>query len=202
MIAALREATKSFSTSSIVSASLMSEVVYLVKMSIRSFWPKHQLGDRHPLAGGADEVLLAGGADQVGVGVAVAHVLQRLFPAEQLVAGLDVDFRILFGGRQAGVGVVVAAVDVDVDAVDRVDRADEAEEVDVDDVVDRQAGQFLDHPQGQFRAAVGVGGVELVGAEAGDFDLEVARDRHQRDRVAVGVEAQQHRRVRAPRVFL
>ena len=57
-------------------------------------------------------------------------------------------------GRHADVRVVVAAVDVDVDAVDRVDRADEAEEVDVDDVVDRQAGQFLDHLQGQFRPAV------------------------------------------------
>ena len=162
----------------------MSEVVYLVKMSIRLALVDDQVLDRDLLAGGADEVLLAGGADEVGVGVAVAHVLQRFFAAEQLVAGLDVDFRVLLGGRHAGVGVVVAAVDVDVDAADRVDGADEAEEVDVDDVVDRQPGQLLDHLQGQLRPAVGVGGVELFGPEAGDFDLEVARDRHHRDRVA------------------
>ena len=75
----------------------MSEVVYSVKMSIRSLRPRTQLVDRHPLAGVADEVLLARRADQVGVGVAVAHVLQRFFAAEQLVAGLDVDFGIFFG---------------------------------------------------------------------------------------------------------
>ena len=156
---------------------------------------EHQVLHRHPLAGGADEVLLAGGANEVGVGVPVAHVLQRLFAAEQLVAGLDVDFGIFFGGFR--VRVVVAPVDVDVDAIDRIDGADEAEEVDVDHVVDRQTGQFLDHAQGQFGAAVAVGGVELVGADAGDFDLQVTRDRHQRDRVSVGVEAEQHRRVGA-----
>ena len=43
MIAALREAMKSFITCSIVSVSLMSEVVYLVKMSTRSFWPSTSL---------------------------------------------------------------------------------------------------------------------------------------------------------------
>ena len=77
----------------------MSEVVYSVKMSISSLLAEHQVVDRHPLAGGAEEVLLAGGADEIGVGVAVAHVLQRPFAADQLVAGLHVDFRILFGGR-------------------------------------------------------------------------------------------------------
>ena len=169
MIAALREAMNSFSTSqhrlrvADVGGRVVGEDVDQFVAA------EDELVDRHPLAGGAEEVLLARGADQVGVGVAVAHVLQRLFAAEQLVAGLDVDFGIFFGGRDADVRVVVAAVDVDVDAVDRVDGADEAEVVDVDDVVDRQPGQFLDHLQGQFRAAVGVGGVELFRSRSRGF---------------------------------
>ena len=169
MIVALREATKSFRTCSIVSASLMSDVVYSVKMSISWCLSRTRSATGTRCAGVAEEVLLARGADEVGVGVAVAHVLQRLFAAEQLIAGLDVDFRILFGRREAVVRVVVAAVDVDVDAADRVDRADEAEVVDVDDVVDRQPGQFLDHLQGQLRAAVGEGGVELFGPDSRGF---------------------------------
>ena len=102
MIAALRESMNSFSTSTIVSVSLMSEVVYSVKMSISVVRASRtQVPDRHALAGGAEEVLLAGRADEVRVGVAVAHVLQRLLAAHQLVAGLDVDFGVLFGGRDA-----------------------------------------------------------------------------------------------------
>ena len=87
----------------------------------------------------ADEVLLAGDAHEVGVGVAVAHVVERRLAAQLLVAGLDVDVAYC-GGGQPGILVVVAAVDVDVDAADRVDDAAEALEVDVDDVVDRDPG--------------------------------------------------------------
>ena len=143
----------------------------------------------------ADEVLLARGADEVVVLVAEADVLQRLEAAETLVAGLDVDL------RDAGVGRdVVAAVDVDVDAVDRIDGVGEAGEVDVDDVVDVEPGEPLDDLQGQLRPTGAVGGVELVDPDPRDVDPEVAGDRHQGDRVAVRVDVQQDRRVRAARV--
>ena len=78
----------------------MSEVVYSVKISISLLRSSDQIRDRDPLAGGAEEVLLARGADDVGVGVAVAHVLQRPSAAHHLVARLHVDLRVLFGGRQ------------------------------------------------------------------------------------------------------
>ena len=43
----------------------------------------------------AQEVLLARRAHEVGVGVAEAHVVQRLRAAELLVAGADVDLGVL-----------------------------------------------------------------------------------------------------------
>ena len=43
----------------------------------------------------AQEVLLARGAHEVGVGVAEAHVVERVLAAQPLVAGLDVDRRVL-----------------------------------------------------------------------------------------------------------
>ena len=78
----------------------------------------------------------------------------------------------------------------------------EAAEVHVDDVVDleRLAGlleQLLDRLDRQARAAELVGGVDLVRAVAGDLDLEVARHRHHRGRLLVGVEADEDDRVRA-----
>ncbi len=133
------------------------------------------------LLGLAQEVLLARGAHEVGVLVAEAHVLQRLVAAHALIAGRDVDVRVL---RRV---VVVGAVDVRVDAADRVDRAAEAGEVDVDDVVDRQPGQRLDRVERQLRPAEVIGRVDLVHPVAGDLHLEVARQRHHRDRALVRV---------------
>ena len=66
----------------------MSEVVYLVKMSIS--WcarREDQLRRAAPAPRLAEEVLLAGGADEVVVRVAVADVLERLVAAHPLVAG-------------------------------------------------------------------------------------------------------------------
>ena len=53
-----------------------------------------------------------------------------------------------------------------------------------------------------FGAAVGVGGVDARGAVAGDLDAQVARDREQRRRAAVRVQAHEDQRVRARRVAL
>src|SRR5215218_26124 len=137
----------------------------------------------------AEQVLLADAAYEVGVLVAEARVLERLVAAHLLVAGRDVDV-----GELGGV-VVVAAVDVRVDATDRVDRLLEALEVDVDHVVDREAGQPLDRVRGELRAADRVGGVELVDAVARDLDLEVARQRHHRRRLLLRIEAHEDDRV-------
>ena len=98
LIGASRASTNSFSTSSISPASSMSEVVCSVKMSISSLRSaKSDLGG-DLLARLAQEVLLAGGADDVVVGVAVAGVVERVEPAERLVAGLDVDLLVVLGG--------------------------------------------------------------------------------------------------------
>ena len=150
---------------------------------------------RHLGACLAQEGLLARRADDVVVGVAVAREGERVEPAERLVAGLQVDLGVVGGARVGPVLVEVAVVDVDVDAADRVDGAGEAGEVDVHQVVDLEPGELLDGLQRQLRAAVRVGGVELVGPDAGDVDLEVARQGEQGDRVAVRVEPEQHRRV-------
>ena len=90
-----------------------------------------------------DELLLAGDPEEVGVGVAVAHVVERAAAGELLVPGLEVDLRVAERRREAGVVVEVAAVDVDPDAAERVDDLLEAAEVDRDQVVDRQADQSL-----------------------------------------------------------
>ena len=143
------------------------------------------------LLGGADDLLLAHAAHEVGVLVAEARVLERLLAAQPLVARRHVDVGVLGGV------VEVAPVDVDVDAADRVDRALEALEVDVDHVVDREPGELLDRLQRQRRAAELVGRVDLVGAAAGDLHLQVARQRHQRGGLPLGVEPGQDDRVRA-----
>ena len=96
-----------------------------------------------------EEVLLARGAHDVGVGVAVADVVERVLAAQLLVAGVDVDRRVLV--VRVRVVVEVAAVDVGVDAADRVHRLAEAAEVDVDHVVDAQPGDLLDRLQQEPR---------------------------------------------------
>ena len=112
-----------------------------------------------------DELLLAGDPVVVVVGVAVADELERLGAAQQLVARLDVDVGVVLRGA-AVVDVVVAAVDVEPDPAELVDDLLEAVEVDRDQVVDREARQVLDGVDGAGRAAVGVGGVDPVDAEA------------------------------------
>jgi hypothetical protein len=104
-------------------------------------------------------------------------------------------------------------IDIGVDAADRVDEVREALKVRVDDVVDLQVGEDvgLDRLDQQRVAALAVGGVELLGAVAGDgrraalrrrhvllrdVDLQVARDRHQVDRRGGGVEPDEQHRVR------
>ena len=85
-------ARKVFSSSSRVTPSLMSEVVYSVKMSSSSLRSLISVPAR--ASGGlAHEVLLARRTHEVVVVVAEAHVLERLEATEALIAGLDVDLR-------------------------------------------------------------------------------------------------------------
>ena len=71
-------------------------------------------------------------------------------------------------------------------------------EVDLDDVVDVDAEVLRDGLGREARAAVGVGGVDLVAAVAGDVDDRVARDREARGLPAA--DAHEHDRVRPRRL--
>ena len=131
----------------------------------------------------AHERLLARRADEVGVEVAVADVLQRLQAGELLVAGLQIDLGVVAG---AVVGVQIAPVDIDVDAVERVHRLAEEVEVDRHVVVDLDAEHLAHGLDRERSAAVGVGIVDLARAEPVDVDPEVARQREQRKRLGLG----------------
>ena len=116
----------------------------------------------------AQHVLLPCGAHEVVVLLAEARIVERLPPAELLIAGLDVD------RGEGDVVVEVPAIDVDEDAVDRVDDVLEAAEVDVDHVVDLDAEQLLDRLERQPWAALVVGAVDLVAADALDEHAQIA----------------------------
>ncbi len=85
----------------------------------------------------AKKILLARDTHEVRVGVPVAHVVERVFVAELLIAGLEIDARVV-RFRGADVLVEVAVVDLDVRAAKRVDKADETPEVDVNNAVQAQ----------------------------------------------------------------
>jgi hypothetical protein len=58
--------------------------------------------------------------------------------------------------------------------VEDVDEVPEAAKVDAHEVVDGQAGDVLEGLHRELDAAVGVGGVQLVVAHAGDVPAQVA----------------------------
>ncbi len=106
------------------------------------------------------EALVARVARERGVFVAVGDEFERLLAAHPLIAGLQVDFEVLFA---AGfVDVVVAAVDGHVDAAHFVDRALELREGDDEHVVDRDAEHALDRFGHQLDPADRVGDVDAV----------------------------------------
>jgi hypothetical protein len=147
----------------------------------------------------AQEVLLARGAHEVVVEMAEAYVVQRVLAAHSLVAGLQIDRRVLLVGGDGRIVVVeVAPVDIGVHAAQAVDPALEAAEVDVEDVVDLDAHR-LDGPGRERRPARAIGGVDATSAVAGDRDHQVARDRHHRHRLLPRVQADDQHRVRARR---
>ena len=128
----------------------------------------------------------------------VADEVERLVAAELLVAGEEVDRGV---AEVAAAVVEVAPVDVHPDAAEGVDELAEAAEVDGDQVVDRQAGELADGLERPLRAARRVGVVDprTERRPAGTVDLneEVAREREQRDRLRLGVGADEHDRVGA-----
>ena len=137
---------------------------------------------------------------EVRVRVAEADEVERRAPGQPLVAGLEVDLRVAVPGADAGVVVVVAAVDVDPDAAERVDDLLEAAEVDGDQVVDREAGQPADRLERPLRAAGRVRRVDLraeLVSGAADVDDHVSREREHRDRLRLRIGPQEHERVGA-----
>ena len=160
-----------------------------------------QLARAELVLGLAQEVLLARGADKVGVLVAEAHVGERVVVAELLVSRLQVDLRVRLAG--SGVVVEVAPVHVRVDAAHAVDGVPEAAEVHVDHVVDaaRNAQNALDRAGREAGPPHVVGRVDLGRphrAAVVDRHPEIARDRHDRCRGLVRIEADQHHRVGVP----
>jgi hypothetical protein len=152
----------------------------------------------------AHERLLARDAREVRVGVPEADEVECLLAGQLLVAGLQIDVRVVVVGRTR-VLVVVATVDIQPDPTKRVDDLLEAMEVDGDQVVDREPRQVLDREQRALRVAARVGGVDPIGTEWGrrvavDRHVEVARERQQRDRLGHWIGADQHQRVRERRV--
>ena len=98
--------------------------------------------------------------DQRGVFVAVGDEFERFLAAHPLVAGLEVDFEVLFAARF--VDVVVAPVHRHVDAAHFVHRALELGEGHDEDVVDRDAEHPLDRFGHQLDPAERVGEVDPV----------------------------------------
>ena len=106
----------------------------------------------------------------------------------------------LRAARLRGVGAVEAVRadrlrDVHVDSAERVDQILEIREVDDDDVIHVEARERMDRPDRQRRAAVLEGGVDLLGPEAWDRHLDVARNRQVVQPVMRRVGAQQQNRV-------
>ena len=144
-----------------------------------------------------EDLLLAPRAREVVLG-RVALVLAGPREGERLLA-VEVVLAALEAQRVAAVlGAAVDAADHAaagvVDPAERVDEGGEVLEVHLDEVVDRDAEVLRDRLGGEPRAAVGVGGVDLVAAVAGDVDDRVARDREAGGLPAAG--AHEHDRVR------
>jgi hypothetical protein len=148
----------------------------------------------------ADELLLARVSVQVVVGVAEADEVECLLTAQELVAGLQVDIRVVVVGGPS-VLVVVTAVDVHPDTAELVDDFLEAVEVDGDQIVDRQPGEVTHRQQRSLDVAASIGRVDPVDAArrgtAVDWHLEVAREREHRDRLVDRICTHEHHRVRA-----
>ena len=154
--------------------------------------PRADVRDVQPALQLAQERLLTGVAHEVGVVVAVAHVLERVQPIELAVPGLDVDHGVVV---VAVVRVQVAAVDVDVDAMNRLDRVAERAEVDRHVVVDRAPDQRADGLQCKRRAAVRVRRIDLREADTRNVDAKVTRNRKRRQRLAHGIDPHEDQRV-------
>ena len=104
------------------------------------------------------------------------------------------------GPVQARVLVVRVVVVAQLHAADRVHHVGYRAHADLDEVIDGQARQLLHGLNQQLRAAVRVGGVDLVPAHAGNLRVGVTGDR-QGDGLAVRRDVDQHDRVGALGAF-
>ena len=145
------------------------------------------------------EQLLATVAVDVGIEVPEADVRERVGAVESLVPGMEVD-----RGPARPERVVVAPIDVEVDAAQPVDDLLERVEVERDQEVDVDPAREVFHRVQRCGwavcAAIGPRRVDPVVGRDGvplavDRDVEVAREREQRKRVVPRVGAEQHQRV-------
>ena len=94
------------------------------------------------------------------------------------------------------IGVLHVLLDVDLDATDRVDNLPKRRRPELHIVMHRYAQQVFHRADGEPRAAGGIGGVDPVGAEAGDDREGVPRNGQHIDPCTLWVEAHQHQRIR------
>ena len=156
-----------------------------------------QIEGERLLPEGKQHLLLAGGAAAVAVVVAGPGVLEDALAVHMLPTGREIDPHVLV--IRSWILVVADRIrDIERHAADGIDDLDETVEVDLGEVIDVDPEIGLDRPHHESRTTarhVGVGiaervrGIDLVRAEAGDDDLQVARDREHprrlRDRVDI-----------------
>ena len=125
------------------------------------------------VAGGEQAVQVQRAALGVGLGVDVVAVLLRVHGVDLLEGVVGVLVQLL----------QLLVLDLHVHAADGVHQIHHGAEVHDDVVRDVQLEGFVDHAHGHLRAAVGVGGVQLVLAVAGDLHQRVAQRGHQPYRI-------------------
>ena len=150
---------------------------------------QHVLHERH---GHRAHVRLADGLLVVAIGGAHAGKRHALLAVEQLVAGLDMDGRLILR-----VHLVVDGVGhVHVDAADRIHELGQPGELDFHVVGDLHAGEVLHRCNGASRPVHGEHLVDLLDL-AVVLVRRVARNRHHGDDVAHRIDAHEHEGVGA-----
>ena len=160
----------------------------------------HLPGDGH------QHVALAVGAGVVGIALADAGVGQHLLAVQKhvITGGHGVGYvfagavlRAHAGGVQPADRAAFGGGDVQLDAAQGVHDLHQALHVYQRVLLNVQAKVFVDRADGQLRAAVHAGRVQLLPAVAGNLDPDIAHDRGQLDLVGPGIDGQHDHRVRA-----
>ncbi len=119
-----------------------------------------------------------------------ADEVQRVYAVKELIAGLYVDL------LPGAIVVEVTSVHVDVDPPEGIDDVFERTEPDLQVVVDVHTGESLHRPDGKGSTPIAKSRVELAGTVSGDADPQIARQREDGEVILVGIDMDEHDRVR------